>query len=232
LLGLLLAASGCQQQMASQPPYRPLVGSTFFTDGRSARPLVEGTVARDALGLHADSAYYTGMMPVQKGTPEAAVGLVGAPGVPAVGAFLASSEKAAFIDYLPFPPGDLGKMVTRGRQRFDIYCAVCHGRDGDGRGMIPQRGFTPPPSFHTDDARGFLLKGIKLPLREAPVGYFFEVITNGYGAMPDYRDQVPVADRWAIVSYVRALQLSQHAPLAKLSDKERERLLGKLNDHP
>jgi mono/diheme cytochrome c family protein len=228
LVALFLVASGCQQQMAVQPPYRPLKASTFFADGRSARPLVEGTVSRDGVGMRGDRAFYTGMMPVKEGSPEAAAGLIGAPGIPAVGAFIASAERAAFIDYLPFPAGDLGIMVVRGRQRFDIYCAVCHGRSGDGKGMIPRRGFTEPPSFHTGNARAFLLKGIKLPLREAPVGYFFEVITHGYGAMPDYRDQVPVGDRWAIISYIRALQVSRNLPLDKLSGRERQRLAEKL----
>jgi mono/diheme cytochrome c family protein len=93
------------------------------------------------------------------------------------------------------------ELLDRGRQRFDIYCATCHGYTGDGDGMIVQRGFLPPPSYHSDR------------LRQAPVGHFFDVISNGFGAMPSYADQVPVTDRWAIVAYIRALQLSQNAPL-------------------
>jgi hypothetical protein len=85
--------------------------------------------------------------------------------------------------------------------------------------MIVQRGFTEPPSYHTDLSRGLLLQGMRVPLRDAPVGYFFEVITHGFGAMPDYDEQVPVADRWAIIAYIRVLQLSQHAKLADVPER-------------
>lgn len=103
-------------------------------------------------------------------------------------------------------------LLGRGRERFDIFCAPCHDRTGSGRGMIVLRGFAPPPSFHTDR------------LRDAPVGHFFDAMTNGYGAMPSYASQVPVADRWAIAGYVRALQRSQHATLADVPASERPRL--------
>src|SRR5439155_5033460 len=93
-------------------------------------------------------------------------------------------------------------VLARGQQRFNIYCAPCHSRLGDGNGMIPQRGFRRPPSYH--DER----------LRKAPLGYFFDVMTNGFGAMPDYASQIPVRDRWCIVAYIRALQLSQNATQA------------------
>ncbi len=89
--------------------------------------------------------------------------------------------------------------LERGRQRFDIYCAVCHSYGGDGDGMIEQRGFPHPPSYHT--AR----------LRQAPVGHFYQVITNGYGAMFSYADRITPADRWRIVAYIRTLQFSQDA---------------------
>jgi mono/diheme cytochrome c family protein len=218
-----LALTGCRQQMASQPSYRPLRPSSFFADGRSARPLVEGTVSRGE--LRADRAYYTGRTRARPGSAEAAAGLVGAPGLPAAGALVLSQERANYVDVLPFPQKDMGKMLRRGQDRFDIYCAVCHGRDGDGKGMIPQRGFTDPPNFHTDLSRGFRLKGFDVSLREVPVGYFFEVITEGFGAMPDYREQVPVEDRWAVIAYVRALQFSRHVRLAELGPVERQRLL-------
>lgn len=103
-------------------------------------------------------------------------------------------------DYMPFPVDE--QVLARGRQRFDIYCAPCHSRLGDGKGMIVQRGFTPPPSYHTDR------------LRKAPLGYFFQVMTNGFGAMPEYASQIPARDRWCIVAYIRALQLSQDATSA------------------
>jgi Cytochrome C oxidase, cbb3-type, subunit III len=103
-------------------------------------------------------------------------------------------------NYMPFPV--TMQVLERGRQRFDIFCTPCHSRMGDGNGTVVQRGFTQPPSYHTDR------------LRNAPLGYFFDVITNGYGAMPDYADQIPARDRWSIVAYIRALQLSQNATMA------------------
>ena len=100
-------------------------------------------------------------------------------------------------DYMPFPV--TSEVLARGQQRFNIYCSPCHGITGEGNGMIVQRGFKQPPSYH--NAR----------LRRAPIGYFFDVVTNGFGAMPDYAEQVPPKDRWAIAAYIRALQLSQNA---------------------
>lgn len=95
-------------------------------------------------------------------------------------------------------------LLARGRQRFEIFCSPCHGRLGDAEGMIVQRGLKPPPSYHIDR------------LRSAPDGRIFEVISNGFGRMESFRDRVPTEDRWAIVAYVRALQLSQFAPLGAL----------------
>ena len=103
-------------------------------------------------------------------------------------------------DYMPFPVNQ--DVLTRGRERFDIFCAPCHSRLGDGNGTIVQRGFRRPPSYHT--AR----------LQKAPLGYFFDVMSNGFGAMPDYAAQIPARDRWCIVAYIRALQLSQNATSA------------------
>jgi hypothetical protein len=100
-------------------------------------------------------------------------------------------------DYMPFPV--TAEVLARGQQRFNIYCSPCHSELGDGNGMIVQRGYKRPPSYHIDR------------LRKAPIGYFFDVMTNGFGAMPDYSQQVQPADRWAIAAYIRALQLSQHA---------------------
>ena len=101
-------------------------------------------------------------------------------------------------DYIPFVVDKV--VLERGRERYNIYCAPCHDRTGDGNGMIVQRGYRRPPSYHTDR------------LRRAPLGHFFEVMTNGFGAMPDYSAQVPPHDRWAIAAYIRALQFSQDAP--------------------
>ena len=100
-----------------------------------------------------------------------------------------------------FPMAVTPEMMARGQERFNVFCSPCHGRTGQGNGMVVQRGFRAPPSYHEDR------------LRNAPVGYFFDVMTHGFGAMQDYSAQVPVADRWAIAAYIRALQYSQHATL-------------------
>jgi mono/diheme cytochrome c family protein len=98
--------------------------------------------------------------------------------------------------------------LARGRERFNIYCAPCHSRVGDGNGMIVQRGYRHPPTYHQDR------------LRQAPLGYFFDVMTNGFGAMPDYASQIPPRDRWCIVAYIRALQLSQAAGAADVAGQQ------------
>ena len=171
---LLLAIAGaalltaCRQDMHNQPKYRGLRASTFFADGSSARPLVEGTVARGT--LQTDEAFFTG----KNGTTT--------------------------VTELPFPVD--AAVLDRGEERFDIYCTPCHDRTGTGNGMVVQRGFKRPPSFH--DPR----------LRNVEIGHFFDVMTNGFGAMPDYRTQISPRDRWNIAAYIRALQLSQNATAA------------------
>ncbi len=169
LLGLIVLA-GCRQDMHDQPRFKPLAKSDFFSDMRSARAPVDGTVARGQ--LHEDTYFYTGKVGNKPG------------------------------DYMPFPVNE--QVLARGQERFNVYCSPCHSRLGDGKGMIVQRGFTPPPSYHTDR------------LRRAPLGYFYDVITNGFGAMPEYASQIPPQDRWDIVAYIRALQLSQNATQAEV----------------
>jgi len=110
----------------------------------------------------------------------------------------------------PFPI-DL-KTLQRGQQRYNIYCTPCHDGVGSGNGMVVRRGFRAPPSYHIER------------LRQVPPGYLYDVITNGFGAMQDYAAQIPVRDRWAIVAYVRALQLSQHATLNDVPETERQNL--------
>ena len=165
---LALLAAGCRQDMHDAPRYEPYEKSDFFADGRSARPLVEGTVARGHL---------------REDTP-AATGKMGK-------LFVATAPVPVTLD-----------LLRRGQERFGIYCTPCHGLTGSGDGMVVRRGFRRPTSFH--DPR----------LRAQPDGYLFDVITSGFGAMPDYAAQVPVPDRWAVVAYIRALQLSQNATLA------------------
>ncbi len=115
-------------------------------------------------------------------------------------------------DVFPFPV--TADVLARGQERFNIFCSPCHDRTGSGNGMVVRRGYRQPPSFHIDR------------LRSSPVGHFFDVITNGFGAMPDYKDQVPVRDRWAIVAYIRALQLSERANIGDVPADQRGKLPG------
>ncbi len=111
-----------------------------------------------------------------------------------------------------FPMPITRELLERGRERFDIYCSPCHGRTGEGNGMIVQRGFPPPPSYHIDR------------LRQAPVGHFFDVITQGYGIMYSYAARVEPADRWAIAAYIRALQKSRDATIEQVPPQQRAQL--------
>ena len=115
-----------------------------------------------------------------------------------------------FADTLPVPVD--GALLRRGQERYRVYCSPCHGLLGRGDGMVVRRGYRPPSSFHVER------------LRAQPAGYFFDVISHGFGAMPDYAAQIAVRDRWAIVGYVRALQLSQNVPVSTLSPDARARL--------
>jgi mono/diheme cytochrome c family protein len=117
-----------------------------------------------------------------------------------------------FVSELPASVTFDKALLVRGRQRFEIFCSPCHGRQGNGLGMIVQRGFKQPPSYHIDR------------LRSQPLGYFFDVMTNGFGQMPSYASQVPVEDRWAIAAYVRTLQFSRNAPYSELADADRAAL--------
>jgi mono/diheme cytochrome c family protein len=123
-----------------------------------------------------------------------------------------------------FPLAMTKKVLERGKERYGIFCVLCHGVTGNGDGRIVQRGFTKPPSYNTDDSRGYALLGKKIPLWKVPVGYLFNVVSNGHGAMPGHGEQIPVRDRWAIVGYVRALQFSQAPAYRKfLADNEKEK---------
>lgn len=171
---------GCRNDMHDQPKMIPQRGTTLYADGRSARPQVEGTVARSQ-GKDADY-MTTGMLDGQTGNA------------------------------MPFPV--TMEVLARGQERFNVYCTPCHSRVGNGKGMIVERGYYPAASFHSER------------LRQAPLGYLFKVITEGYGAMPSYHSEVIVQDRWAIAAYIRALQLSQNARTADVpADKSPARLV-------
>jgi len=182
VLGLavtFLFAMGCQQKMADQPRYEPLQKSSFFSDQRTARPVIEGTVARGH--LNADEEFYTGKI----------------------------GNK--LVDRFPFPI--TREVLLRGQKRYNIYCSPCHDEVGTGAGMVVRRGYRAPPSYHIER------------LRTAPDGHFFDVMTHGFGAMPDYAQQIAPEDRWAITAYIRALQLSQNARMSDLPEKARRALL-------
>ena len=178
LLAALLLLGGCAQDMARQPRYGPLAASDFFPDGRSARPLVEGTVARGL--LRTDTPFFTGR------------------------------SGKTLVAEIPVPVDR--KLLERGQNRYNIYCVPCHDPTGSGNGMIPQRGLRHPPSYHIDR------------LRNAPAGHFFDVITRGLGLMPDYADRLTPQDRWAVVAYVRVLQMSQNAKIEDVPPAERSKL--------
>lgn len=164
-LAATLVLAGCRQDMHNQPKFIPQRGTTFYADGRSVRPQVENTVARNQQDV--EGYFSTGLQGGKEG------------------------------DGLPIPLTQA--TIERGQERYNIYCTPCHSRVGNGVGMIVQRGYRPAGNFHTDR------------LRSAPLGHFFAVMTNGYGAMPDYSAQLTPADRWAVAAYIRALQLSQNA---------------------
>lgn len=182
---LLAAAPGCTD-MYDQPRYEPFEASPLFADGASARTPVAGTVpAGDARGL---------------------------PAVEDRELLLTGLKDGQLSRTSPLAVDEA--LLSRGRQRYNIYCTPCHGQLGDGKGVIVQRGFSPPPNY--TDPR----------LMEAPLGHFFEVISNGHGAMYSFAARVAPQDRWAIAAYIRALQLSQAAKPADLTPEDQQKLEG------
>lgn len=188
---LTVSLSACRYDMQDQPRYKPQKQSDFFADGKAMRELPEGTVPRGF--LREDKAFYTGKTGTtgQNTTPNPAA----TPMTDAAGNTLVT-DFSGLVDEFPVPVTK--ELIDRGEQRYKIFCIVCHGPMGNGDGMIVRRGFSKPPTYNDDR------------LRNAPVGHFFNVITNGQGKMNSYASQVPVADRWAIVAYIRALQISQN----------------------
>jgi mono/diheme cytochrome c family protein len=175
----VFAVAGCnytlRQDMANQPRENPLSPSSFFNDGRSARPAIENTVARGSI---------------------------------------ADDELFVPKDSNAFPLKLTSELMERGQDRYNIFCSPCHGLQGDGQGMVTLRGMKHPPSYHQER------------LRNEPTGYFYDVVTNGFGAMNGYSAQLNPHDRWAIIAYVRALQLSRNAHAADLPANLREKLMG------
>ena len=204
----VLTAAGCRYDMQDTPRYEYYERSEFFANEMASRPLIEGTVPRGY--LRADKALYTGKRegaPVsqetisseggrnaatQGQTPERAGNATN----PTTPANMTNANAAAFSPDLvtEFPLPVTKELLDRGEERYRVFCIVCHGPNGEGNGMVVRRGYTRPPSYYEQR------------LRDAPVGHFFDVITNGFGRMNGYAAQVPVQDRWAIAAYIRALQ--------------------------
>jgi mono/diheme cytochrome c family protein len=247
LLGLA-GLGGCQQKMADQPSPRPYEEYSALPAGQSARPLEAGVVPRGqpapddpkVAWLTAD-----GKNPKVSAEWKAAVDPEGKvappPGAP--------TDEKNFVAEFPWKMTEAD--LRRGQERFNIYCAVCHGASGAGNGKIVERGYLRPPSYHTDLAgkakdwsirppektpdaeeaklelpqghsRGFGRYRKLVRLDKVPVGYIFQVITWGFGGMPDLGWQVPVDDRWRIIAYIRALQLSQNATVAELPPEAKQ----------
>lgn len=167
--------------MQDQPKAKYYRENSFYKDGTGSRPLIEGTVPRGH--LRADREYYFGKK-AGSGTSTTA----------------GRNSTALYPDDVETFPITIDKAaIDRGQERYNIYCSVCHGMTGHGDGIIQRRGFNKPSPANYHDDR----------LRQAPVGHFFDVVTNGWGAMPAMASQIPVEDRWKIIAYLRALQLSQ-----------------------
>jgi mono/diheme cytochrome c family protein len=234
LCALPLALTGCRMDMQDQPRYEYYEpgDKKFFPDGASSRGTVEGTVARQPGGAGAyrdrEDYFYTGKAAGAQagGVPaslpsmqtNAAVGAQAGASTLVRGNVSGGAPGAAVSTATGGPdvfPVTIDKAaLERGRERFQIYCTACHGATGEGDGMIVRRGFQRPPSFYDD----------RLQENTTPASHFFDVITNGWGAMPDYAASIPPDDRWKIIAYLRALQLSRRLRLEELSPEEQNRV--------
>ncbi len=206
--------SGCRQDMHNQPRYEPLEQSSFFNDGRASRQLVAGTVprgvARETIFPEISSPPTSGAGQSQTGQPATGQPVNNQAGNNQVGNRLAPGAMPAGLNDFPTPV--TAETLARGQEQFNISCSPCHGMLGYGDGMVVQRGFPRPPSYHT--AR----------LQTAPNSHFYNVITNGFGRMWNYADQVEPDTRWAVIAYIRALQISQNAKLDAVPQDQRKYL--------
>ena len=185
----MAALAGCRQDMQNQPKFIPLRSSEFYSDRRSARYPVPGTIPQlDDKSMDKEQLDHNSY-------------------------FLSGKHGTIYGNELPGDSADTrAQILARGQERYNIYCTPCHSELGDGNGMIVQRGYKRPPSFHVQR------------LKNAPLGWFYDVISNGFGGMPDYAAQIKPADRWAIAAYIRAVQLSQSATEADVAQGDREKL--------
>lgn len=244
---VLALAVGCQQKMAEQPAPRPYETNDIFPYKQSARPLEKGVVHRnqptddDPLvnWLTAEGRKSRDVKPSGDASydPKSVVPVTGAP-----------NDVKNFVSEFPFEITEAD--LHRGQSLFNANCALCHGAAGYGNGKIPERGFLRPPSYHTDPAgkqmdwstmgadgkpqysglpagysRGFNRWGIKVSLKDVPVGYIYQVITWGYGGMAAHDVQIAnPADRWRVIAYIRALQYSQQVPAGEVPAKVKDEL--------
>jgi mono/diheme cytochrome c family protein len=232
--------------MQDQPKYKTYRAGErkFFADGASVRPLVEGTVPRRGAGaeyVDAQDYLYTGKADAgQPGSGAQTGGTTGGVGTaaPSTAAGMSTNQQPAGASELVrgnvaggvpgareaaatggpdvFPVNIDEEALRRGRERYQIYCTACHGMTGEGDGMIVRRGFRRPPSFYDD----------RLQENTTPAAHFFDVITNGWGAMPDYAAQVAPEDRWKIIAYIRALQMSRRVKFDELSPEAQQKVRG------
>lgn len=224
---------GCRQDMQDQPKYEVYErGNELFDDKQTQRPIPEGTVARGH--LRDDDHLYTGKIPGGGGAAGGGRVVASSNGVNQTNSQVANRvDGAAAGDLVPSPgaaatqfEADLAttfpfpvtrEVLDRGEERFRVFCAMCHGLAGDGDGMVVRRGFKKPTSYHDDRLRG------------APAGHFFDVITNGFGSMPNYAAQITARDRWAIAAYIRALQLSRGARPEDVPEELRQSVMRNMN---
>ena len=229
----VLFVAGCRRDMQDQPRYEAYEKSEFFADGLASRKPPQNTVPRGYLredgqlytGMNADAGGAAGGGSNQQNAPNASSSqnaansasggqqLEGQAGAnSASGGAQASQSDPLNVDAFPFPV--TMEVLERGKERYNIFCSMCHGATGYGDGMVVRRGYKKPPSYHDDR------------LRQERVGHFFDVITNGWGSMPNYAPQIPVRDRWAIAAYIRALQASQQGTEADVPADKRNQLEG------
>lgn len=213
-MGRLVAAAvcafgfyGCHQDMWNQPKYTPYQPNPFFADNNSSRQPVDGTVPYEAARRPWVTPMYTKFANGNEQVPMAAD----------LAFWDGRTSDNAYIAENYFPLNDRA-LYERGRERYNITCAACHGLAGYGDGMIVQRGFPVPPSFHIDR------------LRQVEDGYIFNVITNGFGRMFSYADRIHPEDRWAIIAYIRALQLSQNVDMSNPDSEFASMVLGGIRE--
>ncbi|HEX8283832.1 MAG TPA: cytochrome c [Pyrinomonadaceae bacterium] len=237
LTAVCLLSAGCRQDMQDQPRYEYYEpgDKKFFADGASSRQPVEGTVPRQ-VGDYRDREdyFYTGRAagPAAGGGGQTMGASAAAPNMAtllgpgamagastdvrgnAAGGIPGAREQAATGGADNFPIDIDDATLRRGRERFQIFCSMCHGMTGEGDGLIVRRGFQRPPSFYDD----------RLQENVTPASHFFDVISNGWGAMPSYAEMITAEDRWKIIAYLRALQLSRRLRLEDLSPEEQNKV--------